>query len=250
VKRFLIALQFLTVLPVKIRSDIAEDDFSRSLLYFPVVGLLIGLVPAGLVLLLDFLPVYVVGVFVLIIPIIITGCIHLDGFADTCDGFYGQWPKEKTLEIMRDSHIGTMGVVGLICLLLLKFVLIVSIPQNVLWRLLILTTVFARWSQVLACGISKYARDEGKGKYFIGRVGKTSLMAGGVFTVTLFLLLMKFSGIVLFVLSFTGVLLFINYSKRKIGGMTGDTIGAASEIAEVMLLLWAMIYQAVRSTWF
>jgi adenosylcobinamide-GDP ribazoletransferase len=250
VKRFLIALQFLTVLPIKIHSEIAEEDFGGSLLYFPIVGMLIGIVPAEMVLLLGFLPNHVVGVLVLIISIIITGGIHLDGFADTCDGFCGQWTKEKILEIMRDSRIGTMGVVGIVCLLLLKFALIVSTPQNILWRLLIMMTVFARWSQVYACHISHYAREEGKGKYFVGHSGKTSLFAGSVFTVVLFLLLMGFEGIVLFVFSFACVLLFINYARKKIDGMTGDTIGATSEIAEITVLFFGLANSEIRSAWF
>ena len=249
-KRFLIALQFLTVLPVKIKSDIAEEDFGGSLLYFPIVGMLIGFVPAGMVLLLDFLPAQVVGVLVVIISVVITGGIHLDGFADTCDGFCGQWPKEKILEIMRDSRIGTMGAAGVVCLLLLKFTLIVSIPQSVLWRLLIMMSVFARWSQVLACRTSSYAREEGKGKYFVAHSGKAALLVGSVFTVVLFILLMRFKGIVLLVPSFVVVLLFINYAKKKIGGMTGDTIGATSEIAEISVLFFGLIYLQVQATWF
>ncbi|MFH1882920.1 MAG: adenosylcobinamide-GDP ribazoletransferase [Planctomycetota bacterium] len=237
-KRFLIALQFLTVLPVKIKSEIAEEDFGKSLLYFPVVGMLIGFVPAGMVLLLGFLPSPVVGVLILIISIVLTGGIHLDGFADTCDGFYGPRPKEKILEIMRDSRVGVMGAVGIFCLLGLKLTLIISLPPDVLWKLLMMMTVFARWSQVFVCCTSDYAREEGKGKYFVSHAGKASLLVGSIFTVVLFLLLMRFKGIVLLVLSFAVVLLFISYAKKKIGGMTGDTIGAVSEVAEVLILLF------------
>jgi len=239
-KRFLIALQFLTVLPIKIKSEIAKEDFGGSLLYFPVVGMLIGLVLSGAALLFGFLPNPVVGVLILIISIVITGGIHLDGFADTCDGFYGPRPKEKILEIMRDSRAGVMGVIGIFCLLSLKFTLIVSTPKNVLWKLLILMTAFARWSQILACYTSNYAREEGKAKYFVEYDSKKELLVGGIFTVVLFLLLLKLEGVILFVLSLVPILLFINYIKRKIGGMTGDTIGAISEIAEVAVLFFGL----------
>lgn len=241
-KRFLIALQFLTVLPIKIKSEIAEEDFGRSLLYFPVVGTLIGLVLSGAALLSGFLPNPVAGVLILIISIVITGGIHLDGFADTCDGFYGPRPKEKILEIMQDSRVGTMGVVGIVCLLLLKFTLMVSVPQNALWKLLITMTVFARWSQTLACCTSHYAREEGKARCFVEYAGKTELLAGSIFTLILFLLLMKLEGVILLVLSFLSVFLLINYVKKKLGGMTGDTIGAISEIAEVVVLFFGLIY--------
>jgi adenosylcobinamide-GDP ribazoletransferase len=237
-KQFLIALQFLTVLPIKIKSEIKEKDFGTSLLYFPVIGILIGLVLSAAVFTLGVLPNLVVGVVILILSIVITGGIHLDGFADTCDGFYGSKPKEKILEIMRDSRVGTMGVVGVVCLLLLKFTLIVSIPQKILWKVLIMMAVFARWSQVLACYTSKYARKEGKAEYFIEYAGKKEFFIGILLTSGLFFLLMQMKGMILFVISMFPTMLFIHCIKRKIGGMTGDTIGAVNEIAEVLILLF------------
>lgn len=244
-KQFLIALQFLTVLPIKIKSEVKERDFGNSLLYFPVIGILIGLVLCTAVFLLSVLPNLVVGVIILIISIVITGGIHLDGFVDTCDGFYGSKPKEKILEIMRDSRVGTMGVAGVVCLLLLKFTLIVSIPREILWRVLIMMVVFARWCQVLACYMSKYARKEGKAKYFIEHAGKKEVFAGILLTSGLFFLLMQIKGIILFFICMFPILLFINRIKRKIGGMTGDTIGAVNEIAEVLILLFCLFLPKV-----
>ena len=241
-KRFWIALQFLTVLPVKIKSKIAEEEYARSLLYFPVVGMLIGLVLAGVTLLSGFLPNLVVGVLIVITSVFITGGIHLDGFADTCDGFYGLRSKEQILEIMRDSRVGTMGVVGLCCLLFLKVTLIVSIPREILWKLLIMMTVFARWSQVLACSTSDYARREGKARCFVEYDSKKELLVGSIFTVVLSFVLMKLRGGILLVICLLPILLFITYIKRKIGGMTGDTIGAVSEIAEVAVLFFGLVY--------
>ena len=88
-KNFLLALQFLTIIPVKINGDISDEDYSRSLRYFPMVGLLIGIVLALTAVLLRFLPNLVTSSFILIIPILLTGAIHLDGFADICDGLAG-----------------------------------------------------------------------------------------------------------------------------------------------------------------
>ncbi len=239
-KRFLIALQFLTILPIRIRREIKQEDFGKSLLYFPLIGMLLGLLLAATASLFSFLPNLVRGAVILIASIIITGGIHLDGFADTCDGFYGRNPKEKILNIMRDSRIGVMGVIGIVCLLLFKFTLIVNIPQNILWKSLIMMTVFARWSLVLACYVSNYARKEGKAKYFIKYVGKKEVLIGGLFTLVISLLLMKITGFILFILSIIPVFLFISYAKKKIDGMTGDTIGATSEIAEAGMLFFAL----------
>jgi adenosylcobinamide-GDP ribazoletransferase len=241
--RFLIALQFLTILPVKISSELKDEDFGRSLAYFPLIGLLIGLLLSGTALLLDFLPNLVKGVLILIASIVITGGIHLEGFADTCDGFYGSKPKEKILEIMHDSHIGVMGVVGVASLLLLKLSLIVNIPQHILWKSLILMATFARWSQVLACCTSGYARKEGKAKYFIEYDSKKECLIGCIFTAAAFFLLARLIGVLLLILSLLPVLLFIGYVRKKIGGMTGDTIGAVSEFSEVVILFLCTVYQ-------
>jgi len=251
VKKFLIALQFLTILPIWIstkggfasggKSKLNEQDFGRSLFYFPIVGILIGLTLAAVAVCLRFLPDLVTGTCVLIASIIITGGIHLDGFADTCDGFYGSRSKDEILKIMRDSRIGVMGVVGIVTLLLLKFTLIVGIPRNSLWKELIMMATFARWAQTLACLLSLYARTEGKAKFFIEYANRKDIIAGGLVTVALFLLMAKLKGILIFALSFLWLLLFIQYVKRKIGGMTGDTIGAISEIAEVSILLFVLI---------
>ena len=240
-KQFLIALQFLTILPIKIKSGVKRKDFGVALIYFPIAGALIGLLLVLILLVFGFLPHLVTAVLVLIGSIVITGGLHLDGYADTCDGFYGSKPKEKILEIMQDSRVGVMGVIGIVGLLLLKFTLIVSIPQNILWRVLIMMVVFARWSQVLACYTSNYARKEGKAKYFVECARKRELLIGGLFTAASFLLLLKFKGVILLTLSLFPVFLFINYVKRKIGGMTGDTIGATSEVAEIAVLFFALI---------
>ena len=240
-KGFLIALQFLTVLPVKIRSDVGEKDFGKSLLYFPVVGMLIGLLLSLTSLLSGFLSNLIAGAFILTVSVIITGGIHLDGFADTCDGFYQARSKEKILEIMRDSRIGVMGVIGIFFLLLLKFTLIVSISQEILWKSLIVMTTFGRWSQVLACHMSKYARGEGKAKNFIEYDSRKEFLIGSFLTAALCLSLMELEGVVLLVLSLGPVFLFISYLKRRIGGMTGDTIGATSEIAEIVFVFFVVI---------
>lgn len=236
-KQLLIALQFLTILPVKIKSEIKERDFGASLIYFPLVGAFIGLLLVSVIIIFGFLPYLVKVALVLITYIIITGAIHLDGFADTCDGFYAGRSKEEVLAIMRDSHIGTMGVIGLICLLLLKFTLLISIPEETLWKFLVTMVAFGRWSQVFACYASKYARQEGKAKYFIEYAGVKEILVATLFTLGLFFVLLKARGLVSFFISALAVFLFVNFVKRKTGGMTGDTIGATSETAEVLMLL-------------
>ena len=241
-KGFLIALQFLTIFPVRIKS-IEEKDFGNSLLYFPLVGLLIGSLLALSSFLFSSLPQFLKAVLIILTSIIITGGIHLDGFADTCDGFYGKKKREEILEIMRESSIGVMGGIGLIFNLLLKIGFITALSQAILWKALILMTLFSRWVQVLVCNISSYARKEGKAKYFIEYASKRSLYLGGGFCLALFLFLIQLKGVILFFLSLLPVFLFSSYVKRRIGGMTGDTIGAVSELSEITVLFLYVLFQ-------
>lgn len=243
-KHLLIAFQFLTVLPFKICTEIKDEDYARSLIYFPIVGMTIGATLSAISLSCGFLPVPVIGAIVLIFSAFLTGALHLDGFADTCDGFYGSKPKEEILRIMHDTRIGAMGVVGVTLLLLLKFSLIISIPRDALWRSLILMCCFSRWIQTAGC-LLPYARNEGKAGLFIKYARKKDIIIGGVFTIIVFSALFGLKGIIIFFSSFIPALLFIRYAKTRIGGMTGDTLGAVSEIAEVSTLFSILILGAV-----
>ncbi len=240
-KKFLVALQFLTIFPVKIKSKVMPEDIGRSLAYFPLVGLLLGLLLSLSLSILSPLPRLVSGALILAISIIITGGIHLDGFADTCDGLYGTNLPERRLAIMKDSRVGGMGVIGLISLLLIKFALIASIPIDFLWKALIVMLVFSRWSQVLACFSSPYACKEGKGKYFVEGAKEREIFIASLFTLGLFLILIQIKSIILFLMSLLVVLVFIKWVRVKIKGMTGDTVGAVNEIAEVAALFFFLV---------
>ncbi len=231
IKNFLIALQFLTIFPVKIKQEIREKKYGESLICFPFIGLLIGSVLSFLVVVFGFLPQMIAGVLILIFSNLITGAIHLDGFADTCDGFCASKSREEILNIMRDSRIGVMGATGIGCLLLFKFSLLSGIPQKFLWKSVIMALTFARWSQVIACYKSEYARRDGKAGPFIKYANRKALLIGGLFTLAIFLIIAQLKGLILFILSLIPVFLFIGFIQKKIGGMTGDTIGAVNEIA-------------------
>lgn len=234
-KHLLIAFQFLTVLPLKICIEIKGEDYGKSLVYFPIVGMTIGATLSAISLCCGFLPVPVLAAIVLIFSAFLTGALHLDGFADTCDGFYGSKLKEEILEIMRDPRIGVMGVVGITLLLLLKFSLIITIPRDALWRSLALMCCFSRWTQATGC-LLPYARNEGKAGVFIKYARKKDIVIAGLFTIFVSWALFGLKGIVIFFTSLIPALIFIRYAKARIGGMTGDTIGALNEIAEVSVL--------------
>jgi adenosylcobinamide-GDP ribazoletransferase len=240
-KHFLIALQFLTIFPVSIKQKLKNRDFGKALLYFPIVGLIIGIILAVTASIFSFLPPLVTAAIILTTSIILTGGLHLDGFADSCDGLYGNWPKERILTIMKDSNIGAMGVIGLICLLLFKFTLIVSIPTQILWKSLIVMAAFSRWVQTFACAFSTYPRENGKAKLFVTSSKKINVIVSGIITFIAAILMLQLKIILPIVFTFILVCLFMAFVKKKIGGMTGDTIGAVSEITETGILFFILL---------
>lgn len=241
-QNFLVAIQFLTILPVRIAGELKPDTYGKALFFFPVVGALIGSMLAAIAVIFGFLPDIVVAGLVVIGSAVITGGIHLDGFADTCDGFYGGKSKERALDIMRDSRIGVMGIIGVVGILLLKFASFYSMPRAYLWKALIVMAVWGRFCQAMVCSLSRYARQEGKAKFFIERAPKRNLFLPSAFTFGISYFLMGWDAIFPLVLSLPIIFFFVRYSNKKISGMTGDTIGAVNEIAEVSMLLFCILF--------
>lgn len=236
-KSLLSALQFLTIIPVKLKT-VTEKQIARAMMYFPVVGLLLGLLLYGLYLLLSLfeLPEFAIDTMVVIALIAFTGGMHLDGLADTADAFLSIKPKEEKLAIMRDSHIGAMGVIAITSVMLLKIALVFSLPLGSTMAALILMCALSRWSAVFLMFFFSYAREEGKAKVFIK---ENSLLILSVSTCLSFIIAFftwQIKGIVL--LAAVAGLAFLagKVSERKLGGITGDTIGAFIEISELMVL--------------
>ena len=158
----LIALQFMTRIPISYKFQLSEKDLGNSSRYFTLVGFIIGIIlfftyKAGILL----LPPVVVGAIVIIMQIIITGGIHLDGFMDTMDGLLSARPKEKVLEIMKDSRVGAHSVTALVALLILKYSIIVSLPKGYAPVFLLLMPVLGRWMLLYCLAFFPYAKKEG-----------------------------------------------------------------------------------------
>ncbi|MBF0594955.1 MAG: adenosylcobinamide-GDP ribazoletransferase [Candidatus Omnitrophica bacterium] len=239
--RLLIALQFLTILPIRTKALFREEDFKSVFAFFPAAGVFIGLIPAVLVLFLGSLPHLALVALVLAVYTVTTGALHIDGLADTCDGLFSGKPKEKILEIMRDSRIGTYGAVAVCLLLLLKFAFLSSLSGDVLWKMLILTPMFARWVQSVACAGSKYAREDGKAALFFKVASVKDVITGGIFSLAMFYVFFGVKGLVLACAAGLPAAIFIRFADQKIGGMTGDTVGAASEITELSVLFLCLV---------
>jgi adenosylcobinamide-GDP ribazoletransferase len=236
VRRFFAALGFLTVLPVPEGWGGGERELSRCAPFFPVVGLLIGAVVAvGTWGLGQVMPAWPASVLTVIALIGVSRGLHMDGLSDTADGFLSSRPRERILEIMRDSHVGAMGVMAIVCAVFLKVAALASLSGEVRWRAALLTPVAGRCALVVSMAALPYARGtEGLGALFYR--GRSRLDA--VWAV-LFLGLAGWAaagaaGLAASILSVVLTLLFAVYTYRKIGGATGDTLGAACELAEIV----------------
>lgn len=236
-QRILIALGFLTTVPVRVK-EITKDDLARSMVYFPLIGLFIGsilvLVNRGAIL---FFPPLVANLLIVITLVILTGAFHLDGLADTLDGFYAGRTKEEILNIMRDSMIGVMGVTGIVLVLLAKWAGLSEMSPLVKDGALLLAPTLGRCSVVLAAFLSPYAREtEGTGKPFAHQVKASEFCIAALFTLIASLTLFKISGLILFLIVVLIVVGFTKKAKKKIGGMTGDLFGFLCETVEVLTI--------------
>ena len=149
--------------------------------------------------------------------------------------------RTDILRIMRDSHIGTMGVLALIGIIILKIGFLQSLSLSIRFKSLLIMTVLSRWSMVLAILLFNYARREGKAKYFFSGLTWKEFSSATLITVIIILFVFRFKGIVLIFAVTLCTFIFGKVMKRKIGGMTGDTLGAINEINEVLILLFLNI---------
>src|SRR5260370_31477085 len=180
------AIRFLSVLPMPGSALLFDKDESTSSLvigceYFPLVGLLLALLLWLLVLLFGHLiPQLALAALLVVALVILTGGLHLDGLMDTCDGLFGGRTRERKLEIMRDSRVGSFGVLGAACVLLLKFALLASIPVQWLPLALLLILPSARWSMALALRVFPPARPTGLGSAYHRAVTTRRLLITGL----------------------------------------------------------------------
>jgi adenosylcobinamide-GDP ribazoletransferase len=240
---FLIALQFLTRIPVTINTTLEENVLARSMIYYPLVGLFIGGLTALVQLLFSFVfsaPVADLAAIVFLVSI--TGNLHLDGLMDTADGLLSGKPREEALRIMRDSRVGSHGVIVGFLILLAKYVLLTQIPSSGKPLALLLMPLFGRWSLVYAAALFPYLRKGQGAGSFTQNVGKRELLLAsaitfGVYALVPILLLPPTKNLLLPPAILAGTAAFGSYIYKKLGGMTGDTMGAMNEFTEVLFLL-------------
>ena len=205
---------------------------------FPLVGLLLGLILLIInSLLTPFLPDRLVNIILISTLIIVTGGLHLDGFMDTLDGIGGGNNRERILTIMRDSRVGAFGAIGLVLLLLIKWEALNCLNGEAKGVALLLMPVVGRGGQVLLTYLSPYARAEGIGRSFVDGLDRRVVIVAASVTLVLSLVLAGFAGILIVVFAGFFTLWWGRFFLNKIGGVTGDVIGALNELLELFTLV-------------
>lgn len=240
-KRFLAALQFLTVVPLPAGASPDERALGGSLPFFPVVGLLIGGAAAAADLGLGLLfPTAVASVLTAILLIAASGALHIDGLADTADGLLSSRPRERMLAIMKDSRTGPMGVVAIVCVVALKVALLASVAGPWRFWVVLMLPLAGRCTLLLHLALLPYARPEGGlAAVFLRYRSPRHALWAAAFMMAAGLVCGALPGLVAAAASLAAATLLAAYFRRRLGGLTGDTLGAACELTELVPALIA-----------
>lgn len=242
-KEFLAALQFLSIISLPGARQIFDEGVLEARLiigaaYFPVVGILLA-TALGLLTLIatPFLPIMVVAALLLIAHIILTGGLHLDGLMDSCDGLFGGKTIEERLEIMRDSRVGSFGVLGAACILLLKFACLASLSERQLWLAFLIVIPTARWCMVMALYFFPNARETGLGSAFRQAVTREHMLIAGTLSLAVTILVGRIPGLIVWLVMSLAAFGMGKWITQLLGGLTGDSYGAIAETMEAMAFL-------------
>jgi adenosylcobinamide-GDP ribazoletransferase len=241
----LAAVRFLTIVPIPGTCGAEDTDLARSPPFFPVVGLLLGALAALLAWAASLVaPPMVVSAAVVVLLLSFSGCLHLDGLCDTADGLLSARPRDRALEIMKDSHVGTMGVMAAVCVLLMKFASLASLRADCLWPAVLLMPLAGRCAMVVHMALLPYVRSGGLGSAFYTNRRYVAAIEAVVVLVAVCWLVFGPSGCIVAAVWTAAVLALAVYLRCKIGGATGDTFGATCEMIEVLppltLALWPL----------
>jgi adenosylcobinamide-GDP ribazoletransferase len=249
---FITAVGFLTRLPVGGGSARDARAIAKSARWFPLVGALLGGIYCGaFALLVRVFPPLLTAVIIVIIDAWVTGAMHFDGLADTADGFGGGRTREDVLRIMRDHSIGAYGAVAIGLALALKIAAIAALAGPVDRRdaliALLLAPVLGRWSAVASGSTQSYARpaedDVGSAGSPARFMGRMEFVLATVVALVIAVLVSRWRGVAAMVLVAAVVIVWGWWCRWRIGGVTGDTLGAGIEISECVVLMWFVAWR-------
>lgn len=245
-RSFLTAMHFLTRLKIYNNTIFIKEDYQKSVLYFPLIGLIIGVFLAILAYGSEFiLQPFTTAVLLITFEAILTGGLHLDGFMDSCDGLFSGRDRDKMLDIMKDSRVGAMGVLSVIILLLLKLALLIELPRMLIVPIIVIMPMLGRMAMVYCIFRFPYARSEGLGSIFQS-TSRKSWLYPAIYSLLIFLIVIPI-GFTYLVLPL--LILSIEIIARRIntilGGFTGDNYGMINEITEVIFLFWCVLISRI-----
>ena len=228
------AIRFFTRLPVPAWVGHSPEALNHSARYFPLVGLVIGLIGAlAFASTSFFLPKTLAVLLAIAATIYATGAFHEDGWADMVDGFGGGWTRERTLEIMKDSRIGSFGAIALVLMLLGKFVALIELDALLVAPAMIAGHAFSRLCSTLLLHCLDYAREEGKAKPLATRITLGELACATVFGCAALFLLPPAAIACDVALARGATAVLAAQIHKRLGGYTGDCLGATQQVAEL-----------------
>ena len=245
-EQFIILIQFMTRIPIPLKISYSEKKLGKSIKFFPLVGLIIGLILyfANFLIIVYLKNIFynktIIAIFLIILEILIVGIIHIDGLADTFDGLFSYAKKEKMLEIMKDSRIGTNGTVILILYFITKTVLISEII-TINSKYLIIFPIIARLSTPVNAGLSNYARKSGMSNAIISENGIFEAIFSLALSIILVFYIIDIKGIVAISIAFIFIIIFMLNVRKKIDGITGDIMGACLELTSILVLFLGIV---------
>lgn len=241
VKSFILMLQFLTRLPIKKQIEMERDTLAKGTLFFPFIGILIGSIAGIVYYLLNFINNDLASFGAVFAIVFTTGGLHIDGLSDTADGFFSGRSREKVIEIMKDSRVGSFGVIAIVFILVLKYILIKSLPNSFVLKTLILSCGASRIGVSFLFGVGKTARPGGLGSMFTGKDSKKYFLISLIIFTLIGFLIEKEVFLISLVAVFVFDLCLMKYSYKIIGGFTGDVYGAAIELGEVVSIFTFLV---------
>jgi len=232
------AFQFLTRLPL-VRLTYKPDALVRAAKFFPLVGLAVGSGNAGIYWLLSpHLPAAVVALLIVLFSTLITGGLHEDGLADTADAFGGGWNREQTIEIMKDSRVGSFGALAIVFSVTSRVLLLVYLPAANLVQYVISAEVLCRWIMLPLGAELHGAREHGsQGGRIAGQISFVSQAAGTLIAVCVVGYLLRTAALWAVAAASAVALVSGLYYKHRIGGITGDCFGASSQLTLIAVYL-------------
>jgi adenosylcobinamide-GDP ribazoletransferase len=233
------------VYPLRATDTWTPETLGSSMVYYPLVGLFIGIALWILSLVLNTLfPLPVANVLLLGALAVMTGGLHLDGLADTLDGLSGGYNREETLNIFRDPHVGTMAVVGVVLILMLQYASLNTLPDDAMLPTLVLMSTLSRFSMVQLARFSPYARPGGGlGEPFVRGIRREHFAIALLLTLGIALLFSGMRGLMIWLLVSLATYGYLTYFRKRLNGITGDVLGASNEINQTLVLILAtMVY--------